>query len=103
MKRWLFSSFLVSLLSLSLAGAQVVALAATWVLQSEDSGSDEREEQTSRTQESRAATRKTKPRLFAILSHPVSLLLSLPLSASFHDNFVAIEVALPDKIPILRV
>ena len=104
MKRWFFSSFLVYLLAWGLAGAQVVSLAALGALTGEEGGAEQREEQTSRApHESRATTREKTPRLLISLNHPTSLVASFPLAASLRDDFVAVGVALPDKIPILCV
>jgi hypothetical protein len=102
-KRWLFSSFLVSLLSLGLAGTQAFAAAVSWTA-AEEGSFDDRQEPTLRPlQESRGVSRRKKPGRAVIPAHPVSLEASFPSDASHPGHFVSVEVLLPDKIPILRV
>lgn len=84
------------------------ALAAFWVLPAEENGSsDDRQEQTARSlRENRAAKpgSKHRPLTGATVFEPaVSLESFVPSAASFHNRFASIDLALPDKIPILRV
>jgi uncharacterized membrane protein len=60
-KRWLLSSFLISFLSVGLAGTQVLALgvAPTWFAE-EDAASEEKEEQAARSSRQNRRTSRGK-------------------------------------------
>jgi hypothetical protein len=101
-KRWFFSSFLVSLLSLGLAGANASSLAASWIACADNkSSSGKPEEQLARSAHARRAfTRRTITT--AAIDHP-----PIPLEPGFpcvsHGSIRYPEIGPPDKVPIPRV
>jgi hypothetical protein len=104
--RWLLSSFLVSLLSLALAGTQVLALgvAPTWFAE-EEAASEEKEEQSTRSsRQNRRTSRGKQQRPIAnVPRFGPAIAARIMCFPPGQAHFVFFPLASPQSFRILRV
>jgi hypothetical protein len=105
-KRWLLSSFLISLLSLGLAGTQVLALglAPAWFAEEEAASEDKEEQATRSSRQSRRTSRGKQQRPIAnVPRFGRAIAARIVGSPSGRAHFIFSRLASLQSFRILRV